>query len=514
MDLYRARDYGVGTLSAVHNTDNSIKKNLVIALSAIVTSCQTYSPIPTMAEDIAPLSSRSRILALCGAKSNNTVTNLQLKNLDITDDNHEIFYLSGWKEVPEGDPELVGMVHGPFYSWLDEDATNLTKDVITSVQYVLDAVSKNGPFDGIYGFSQGALIASLVAGIAQDYFLKEEIQSADKIATRGLNPIGRYSRSSSIPRGLNPFGRYSHGSSPRPSHCHTGGTMARNSHTHDTRESRASDSSSCWSGSQNMKETRTSMFGRFSWPERGSMSTVRGGKIEPPFKFAILACGAGYSRIKDLGITSWGAGIEDDGEGGDTLINVKSLHIMGIEDRHRTDSEGLASLFLNPSVLYQPGGHSIGREIKTHNNIIDKIGKFVRSRGDPVQVPLSNSFIMLNEVSSIAVQPHVQMTMVQLKNHLLPGGEKHRATILDCLGAQDRNKPFLNVARDTNGSNNTTYGELKDFIHGGDGDLRRIGVKVGDVVAYGAPPVNSPQRLFHVLSLVSIFASLTVMHCK
>lgn len=81
------------------------------------------------------------------------------------------------------------------------------------------------------------------------------------------------------------------------------------------------------------------------------------------------------------------------------------------------------------------------------------------------------------------------MAMVQLKDHLLPGGSKHKATILDCLDAQG-SKPFVNIARDMDGSNVTTYAELKDFIQGGDGDLRRIGVSYGDVVAYGAPPVR------------------------
>lgn len=232
------------------------------------------------------------------------------------------------------------------------------------------------------------------------------------------------------------------------------------------------------------------MFGRFNTLNRGSMGAILGGEMNPPFKFAILACGAGYSRIKDLGITMCGAGILDDGEGGDTLIDVKSLHIIGIEDRHKTESERLASLYLDPCVLYHPGGHSIGREIKTHKDTIEEIGRFVRSQGDPVQAPLSNNFITLNEVSSIAIQPHVQMALVQLKDHWLPGGGKHSATIFDCLNAQDRNKPFLNDARDKDRSNNTTYGDLKDFIRGGNGDLRRIGVKLGDVVAYGAPPVR------------------------
>ena len=87
------------------------------------------------------------------------------------------------------------------------------------------------------------------------------------------------------------------------------------------------------------------------------------------------------------------------------------------------------------------------------------------------------------------------MGLVQLKDQMLPGGMKHKATILDSLKAQDENRPFLNNARDTDGSNVTTYGELSEFIEGGEGDLRRLGVKFGEVVAYGAPPVSLLLRL-------------------
>eukprot|EP00956_Cyclotella_meneghiniana_P042473 scaffold248482_cov120-Cyclotella_meneghiniana.AAC.1 len=53
------------------------------------------------------------------------------------------------------------------------------------------------------------------------------------------------------------------------------------------------------------------------------------------------------------------------------------------------------------------------------------------------------------------------------------------------------------------GSNVTTYAELKDFIQGGDGDLRRIGVSYGDVVAYGAPPGGSAAAAVAFLTVGS-----------
>ena len=407
-----------------------------------------------MADDATPLISKARILALCGAKSNSEVTKLQLENLGITDENYEIFYLNGWIEEPEGDPELEGLVHGPFYSWVGTDLSLKDPQVVTAVKYVMDTIDLYGPFDGVYGFSQGALIASLVAGISGDDILMSEIQSASAPSIKGRSSTFR----SSTTRSRN--------------------TMRRTRQTtrHKTRTAKSGTRASMFGRS---RATRGSMFGLFG---QGLEPTQE--KAQPRFKFGIFACSACHSYLSGSSITSRGGQMEDD------LIPVKSIHIVGIEDPIKTESEGVASMFANPTVLYHPGGHSISRDIKSHVEIIDSVGEFVRRQGEPVEVPYSTNFVEMSEVSSIAVQPTVQIGMVQLKDHLLPGGSKHKATILECLGAQDENKPFLNHARDTDGANATTYGELKEFIEGGNGDLRRLGVQFGDVVAYGAPPVS------------------------
>ena len=59
---------------------------------------------------------RKRILALCGARSNNEVTKLQLENLHITEDEYELVFLHG--EIKS----TVDLVSGPFYSWLDSSS--------------------------------------------------------------------------------------------------------------------------------------------------------------------------------------------------------------------------------------------------------------------------------------------------------------------------------------------------------------------------------------------------------
>lgn len=51
------------------------------------------------------------------------------------------------------------MVHGPFYSWIDQsDARATDESIVNGVRLVLQAVQHHGPFDGIYGFSNGAYL--------------------------------------------------------------------------------------------------------------------------------------------------------------------------------------------------------------------------------------------------------------------------------------------------------------------------------------------------------------------
>ena len=118
--------------------------------------------------------SRPRLLALHGAKSNNDVTKMQLDNLQITSKVADIVYLHGKIEVEEGDPALSELVHGPFFSWIDEagGSEEVRESLIAAVQHVMATVQQLGPFDGIFGFSQGGMIASLASNIADDDALK------------------------------------------------------------------------------------------------------------------------------------------------------------------------------------------------------------------------------------------------------------------------------------------------------------------------------------------------------
>ena len=118
---------------------------------------------------------RPRILALAGAKSNGTVTRLQLENLHITEEDYDIDYLRGQIETEEVYQASAGLVHGPFFSWINPEKEKLGRSLIEAVQRFLIAVHVHGPYDGIYSFSTGGIFASLAADMVRDTALQEAI---------------------------------------------------------------------------------------------------------------------------------------------------------------------------------------------------------------------------------------------------------------------------------------------------------------------------------------------------
>ena len=75
--------------------------------------------------------------------------------------------MDGPVEEPNGDPSLDSAVHGPWFSWIgDKEAT-----IKPAIRRVVQVIAAEGPFDGIYGFSQGAVVAISLLSIlhaAQD----------------------------------------------------------------------------------------------------------------------------------------------------------------------------------------------------------------------------------------------------------------------------------------------------------------------------------------------------------
>ena len=226
--------------------------------------------------------------------------------------------------------------------------------------------------------------------------------------------------------------------------------------------------------------------------------TIRGA----PFDFVICAC-AGMSALSDMGmITCSDISVDDRGEDGlGMLVGINSVHIIGIEDSLKTQSEAIAGKFVNSKVMYLPGGHSIGREHRSDTELVESIKEVVHTGDDMDGFNILAEFNPINPITSISVQPNAQVSRVQLKTELLPSG-KHGATIIKCLKAQPADKPFLFNARNPS-KVSTTYGQACEFIRGGLGDLRRLGIQAGEVVAYGAPPGGGAPAALAFLCLGS-----------
>lgn len=142
--------------------------------------------------------------------------------------------------------------------------------------------------------------------------------------------------------------------------------------------------------------------------------------------------------------------------------------------------------------MYMPGGHTVSRDEHNDKELIEAIREIMDYSDDDDDYGITGGFVAdfkeINPVTSISVQPKSQVSRVQLRTDLLPSGRLDGgATIIGCLGAQPAEKEFLFNARSTERVG-TTYGGALAFIHGGGGDLRRLGVKTGEVVAYVAPP--------------------------
>jgi acyl-CoA synthetase (AMP-forming)/AMP-acid ligase II/peptidoglycan/LPS O-acetylase OafA/YrhL len=201
---------------------------------------------------------------------------------------------------------------------------------------------------------------------------------------------------------------------------------------------------------------------------------------QPPFKFVILACSATASPT----VTA----LRDSAKlNGRPNIHVPSFHIVGIEDKFKAHSEELASFFIDKKIMYLPGGHAIGRIERNDAELTEAIEGFVKSAEAPSLTFYDPEYTKMSDISSVALLPKRQVALVKLDENVLPL-DGDGPTIVSLLEAQPSDKPFLHVSRVQDPTKNTTYGDILNFIRGGDGDLRRLGVKEGEVVVYGSPP--------------------------
>ena len=90
----------------------------------------------------------------------------------------------------------------------------------------------------------------------------------------------------------------------------------------------------------------------------------------------------------------------------------------------------------------------------------------------------------MSDLTSIAMHTDMQVALVDVQ------GTATVPTIAALLASHPADAPFLSIAR--GGPTATTFGQVLKFLSpGGGGDLTKLGVKPGEVVAYMAPPGGS-----------------------
>jgi hypothetical protein len=206
-----------------------------------------------------------------------------------------------------------------------------------------------------------------------------------------------------------------------------------------------------------------------------------------PFNYCILANAASYKPLpilrKSIGLANIVPGTFD----------LPSVHIIGLEDELKELSEQVAEMYDHESerqVYYLHGGHSIGRNTRKDDEVcaaLQTVGKIALDLMHPPEAEPEPEWTRVSEITELAKLPGKQIALVRTKGITSPSTMQ---TISGALAKQPSDTVLMRIARA--GDVRTTYGDTLKFIQpGGGGDLRRLGVKPGEVIAYGTPPGGS-----------------------
>lgn len=121
---------------------------------------------------VSALGDKPRMLALHGWRSNSRVTQKQIENIGL-DQLYDVTYLDACCTSRCAATELLqSLVEGPWFSWWDkedwesnEDHPLSSKDeavIMNALRFLVDQIKSLGPFEAVYGFSQGAGMACML----------------------------------------------------------------------------------------------------------------------------------------------------------------------------------------------------------------------------------------------------------------------------------------------------------------------------------------------------------------
>ncbi|CAJ1945659.1 unnamed protein product [Cylindrotheca closterium] len=97
---------------------------------------------------------KSKILCLHGGRSNNDVTQFQTAGLKLST-RADCHYLHAPHEANRCYPGLENFVSPPFWTW-SEASDSASEQWDKSLESIAEYCRKEGPFDAVFGFSQGA----------------------------------------------------------------------------------------------------------------------------------------------------------------------------------------------------------------------------------------------------------------------------------------------------------------------------------------------------------------------
>ena len=430
---------------------------------------------------------RPKLLVLHGAGANRAVARLQLTNLGLTEDDFEFVIPDGpFPEARASDPLLEAMVDGPFYSWYPKETSISRAAAEEALNAVLGAVLRFGPFDGVFGFSQGAAVA---ATLLQDDVLgalgqadeggtsspprtaslsrrRRAASPADRAASPAASPsagpqrhcspsAGPHARPAEVharPAVVAPLGRRREPLSvrhPRPRRA--ADRAARGTRTHggaaDGRHRHPVDS--CDRRRRPLKPH-----------SEASALLFQGGRQR-----VCLYHDAGHALPRELQTNA--------------LLRARLLAHVDAALVGATREIGAAPSLLAPVLGRAPSEQSVGFQHRRHalHLLEDEGGRsHVVSPWSPSRLEAAASWRPVSSAAQIWVSAEQQLVMCRAAT---PPG-----TLRALLAAQPTDAPCIREA----GFAPATYGALLAFISdGGGGDLRRLGVQPADVVAYAAP---------------------------
>eukprot|EP00928_Gymnodinium_smaydae_P039545 TRINITY_DN26993_c0_g1_i2.p1 TRINITY_DN26993_c0_g1~~TRINITY_DN26993_c0_g1_i2.p1 ORF type:complete len:284 (+),score=39.20 TRINITY_DN26993_c0_g1_i2:79-852(+) len=136
-----------------------------------------------------PKQKQLRLLCLSGNASRHEITEMQVSHLQLEENfNVKLEFLNGPFEVSEPyDSQLKKVIDGPFFNWCSPEERKCLRmsSVQQGVEHLLHHVAVNGPYDGIYGFSMGALIAAAATERLLETAAAAKVADAPKKASRG-----------------------------------------------------------------------------------------------------------------------------------------------------------------------------------------------------------------------------------------------------------------------------------------------------------------------------------------